>query len=101
LVTIALEIVADEFKIVAVGDVADALGEDGSSVSTFSRPTGPAASDFGNAGQFIDEVTRRQPAHRKGEFRSQRQPVQHHAEREPDHGSGDRPAKDDDDGMFA
>ena len=53
-------IVADEFEIVAVGDVADALGEKrlvGLDLFQADRPL--LAGDFGDTGQFIDEVAGR------------------------------------------
>ena len=94
-------IVADEFEIVAVGDVANALGEErlvGLDLLQADRPL--LAGDLGDAGEFVDEVARRQPAHGEGEFRAERQAVQHHAERKADHGGGDRSAEDDDHRML-
>ncbi len=101
-VAVALEIVADEFEIVAVGDVTNSLGEErfiGLDLFQADRPL--FTSDLGDAGEFVDEIARRQPAHREGKFRSQRQTVQHHAERKADHGGGNRTAEDDDHGMLA
>ena len=102
IVAVALEIVADEFEVVAVGDVANSLGEERLvGVDLFQADRSLLAGDFGDAGEFVDQIARRQPAHREGEFRAERQAVQDRAERKPDHGGGDRTAEDDDHGMFA
>jgi len=50
--------------------------------------------------RVVDELARRKPAHREGKFCSQRQTMEHRAERKTDHGGGDRTAKDDDDRVF-
>jgi hypothetical protein len=100
-VAVALEIVADEFEIVAVGDVTNALGEERFvGLDLFQSHRALLAGDFGDAGEFVDQVAGRQPAHGEGELRAERQPVQHHAKRKPDHGGGDRAAEDDDHRMF-
>ena len=102
IVAVALEIVADELEIVAVGDVADALGEErlvGLDLFQADRPL--LARDFRDAGEFVDEVARGQPAHGEGKFCAERQAVQDGHQRKPDHGGGDRSAEDDDDRMFA
>ena len=102
IVAVALEIVADEFEIVAVGDVADALGKERLvGLDLFQPDRSLLARDFGDAGEFVDQVARRQPAHGEGEFGAERQAVQDGAERKADHGGGDRSAEDDDDGVFA
>jgi hypothetical protein len=101
IVAVALEIVADEFEIVAVGDIADALGEERLvGLDLFQADRALLAGDFGDAGEFVDQVARGQPAHREGEFRAKRQAVQHRPQRKADHGRRDRSAEDDDDGMF-
>jgi hypothetical protein len=101
IVAVALEIVADEFHIVAVGDVADSLGEKRFvGLDLFQADRSLLAGDLGNARQFVDEVACRQPAHREGELRAKRQTVQHHAEGKADHGGGDRSAENDDDRML-
>ena len=77
IVAIALEIVADEFEIVAVGDVADSLGEERLvDLHLFQPDRTLLAGDLGDAGQFVDQIARREPAHGEGEFRAQRQAVQ-------------------------
>jgi hypothetical protein len=60
IVAVALHIVADEFEIVAVGDVADALGEErlvGLDLFQSDRPL--LAGDFRDACQFVDQIARR------------------------------------------
>ena len=93
-------IVADEFEIVAVGDVADSLGEERLvGLDLFQADRTLLAGDFRDAGQFVDQIARRQTAHGEGEFCAQRHAVQDRAERKPDKGRGERAAEDDDDGM--
>ncbi len=59
-VAIALQIVADEFEVVAVGDVADALGEKRLvRLDLFQADRSLLAGDFGDAGQFVDQIARR------------------------------------------
>ncbi len=101
IVAVTLEIVTDEFEVVAVGDVADALGEERIfGLDLFQADRSLLAGDFGDAGELVDEIARRQPAHREGEFRAQRQAMQHDAEGKADHRGGDRSAENDDDRMF-
>ena len=77
IVAVALEIVADEFEVVAVGDVADALGQERLvGLDLFQADRSLLAGDFRDAGEFVDEVARRQPAHGEGEFCAERQAVQ-------------------------
>ena len=102
IVAVALEIVADKVEVVAVGDVADALGEErlvGLDLFQAHRPL--LAGDLGDAGELVDELARRQPAHGEGKFGAERYAVQDRAERKADHGCRDRSAEDDDDGVFA
>ena len=56
---------------------------------------------LGNAGELVNEITGRQPAHRESEFEPERQAMQHHAERKADHRRRDRSTEDDDDGVLA
>jgi hypothetical protein len=101
IVAVAFHIVADEFHVVAVRDVADALGEERLvGLDLFQADRSLLAGDFSDAGEFVDQIARRQPAHGKGEFGAERQAMQHHAQRKADHGRGDRPAENDDHGMF-
>ena len=100
IVAVALEIVADEFEIVAVGDVANSLGEERLvGLDLFQADRSLLARDFRDAGEFVDQVARRQPAQREGEFGAERQAMQHRAQRKPDQRRGERAAEDDDDGM--
>ena len=100
IVAVAFEIVADEFEVVAVGDVANALGQErlvGLDLFQADRPL--LAGDFRDTGEFVDEIAGRKPAHGESKFRAERQAVQHYAERKADHRRRDRPAEDDDDGV--
>ena len=59
-VAVALEIVADEFEIVAVSDVADSLGEKRFvGFDFFQTDRTLLACDFGNARQFVHEIAGR------------------------------------------
>jgi hypothetical protein len=102
IVAVALHIVADEFEIIAVGDVANALGQErlvGLDLFQADRPL--LTRDFRDAGKLVDQIARRQPAQRECKFRPERNAVQDSAERKPDHGGGDRTAEHDDHRMFA
>jgi hypothetical protein len=59
------------------------------------------AGDLSDAGEFVDQVVRRQTAHRKGELHAERQAVRQHRERKADHGRRSRTAEDDDRSMIA
>ena len=83
IVAIAFEIVADEFEIVAVGDVTNSLGEERLvGFDFFQTDRTLLAGDFGDAGEFVDQIARRQPAHGEGEFRAERQTMQDRAQAE-------------------
>ena len=85
IVAIALHVVADEFEIVAVGDIADSLGEKRLiGLDLFQADRTLLAGDFRDAGQFVDQIARRETAHREGEFCTQRHAVQDRAERKAD-----------------
>ena len=100
IVAIALQIVADEFEIVAVGDVADSLGEERLvGLDLFQADRALLAGDFRDTGQFVDQIARRETAHGEGEFRAERHAVQDRAERKADQCRRERTAEDDDDGM--
>ena len=100
IVAVALEIVADEFQIVAVGDVANSLGEERLvGFDLFEADRTLLARDLGDAGQFVDQVARRQAAQGEGEFGAERQAMEHRRQRKPDQRRGERAAEDDDDGM--
>src|SRR5713101_10030626 len=102
IVAVAFEVVADEFEIVTVGDVAYSLGEERFVGLDFFEADRPLlARDVRDAGKLVDQIARRQPADREGKFRSQRQTMQNRAEWKPDHGGCDRSAEDNDYRMFA
>jgi hypothetical protein len=99
-VAIALEIVANEFEVVAVGDVADALGEERIvRPRPFPGRPAPACGRSRRARQFIDKVARRQAAHRKGELCAERHAVEHRRQGKADQRGGERAAENDDDGV--
>ncbi len=78
------------------------LARNGSSISTFSRPDRTLlAGDLGEAGDLVDQLALRNTAHAEDEFHAERQAVKDRRQREADQGRGERPAKNDDDGMVA
>ncbi len=99
-VAVAFEIVADEIVVVAVGDEADALGEEGILDLDLLQPDRPLlAGDFGEAGDFVDQVALGHAAQGEGEFRPERQAVKDRGEREADQGRGEGAAENDDEGV--
>ena len=101
-VAVALEIVADEIGVVAVGDEADAFGEEGIVGLDFFQADRPGlAGDFGDAGDFIDQFALGHAPHREGKFSAERQAVHDGGERKTDQSSGKRPTENDDERMFA
>ena len=101
-VAVALEIVADEIGVVAVGDEADALGEERVvDLDLLQADRALLAGDLGDAGQLVDQFALGHAAHREGEFGAERQAVHDRGEREADQRGGEGAAEDDDDGMFA
>ena len=58
-VAVALQVVADEIGVVAVGDKADALGEERILRRDLLQPDGTRlARDLGDAGEFVDQFAR-------------------------------------------
>ena len=101
-VAVALQIVTDKIRIVAVGDEADALGHEGVFALDFFKPQGTLlARDFCDPGQFIDQLALGHAPHRKGEFGAERQPVHDGGERKADERGGEGPAENDDERMLA
>ena len=75
-VAVALEIVADEFGVVAVGDEADALGEIRILDLDLFEPDRPLlARDLGKAGDLVHQFALRDAAHGEDEFHAERQAV--------------------------
>ena len=69
IIAIALEIVADEFGVVAVGDEADALGQERIlDLDLFEADRALLAGDFGKAGDLVDQFALRDAAHAEDEF---------------------------------
>ena len=92
IVAVALEIVADEFQIVAVGDVADSLGEERLVDLDFFQADRPLlARDFGDAGQFVDQIARRETAQGKCKLGAERQAMDNRRNGEPDQRRGEEP----------
>ena len=101
-VAVALEIVADEIRVVAVGDEADALGQERVFALDFFKTQGTLlARDFGDPRQFVDQLALGHAPHRKGEFGAERQPMHDGGERKTDKRGGEGPAENDDERMFA
>ena len=70
IVAVPLEIVADEFEIVAVGDVADSLGQERLvGLDLFQADRSLLARDLRDPGELVDQIMRSQPAHGEGVFR--------------------------------
>ena len=87
-VAIALEIVADEVRVVAVGDEADALGEERILDLDLFQPDRPLlARDLGEAGDLVDQLALRHAAHGEGVLHAERQAVHDRDERKADAGS--------------
>ncbi len=102
IVAIALEIIANEFEIVAVSDIPNSLGKERFiGFDFFQADRSLLACDLGDAGKFVDQIACRQPAHRECKFRTERQTMQNSTERKSDHRRGNRTTENDDDGMFA
>ena len=101
-VAVALEIVADEIGVVAVGDEADALGQERVvDLDLFQADRALLAGDFGEPGEFVDQFALGHAAHREGEFGAERQAVEDRGERKADQGGGERAAENDDERMLA
>jgi hypothetical protein len=68
-VAVALEIVADEIGVVAVGDETDAFGQERVFDLDFFEPDRSGlAGDFGKSRQFIDQFALGHAPHRKRKF---------------------------------
>ncbi len=99
-VAVAFEIVADEGAVIAVGDEADAFGEERILDIDFFQPDRAGlAGDFGKPRQFVDQVALAHAAQREGEFGAQRQPVEDRGKRKTDQGRREGSAENDDEGM--
>jgi hypothetical protein len=100
-VAVALEIVADEGGVIAVGDEADALCQEGIVKLDFFKPDWSGlAGDLGEACQFVDQVALAHAAQREGEFGAERQAMHDRGERESDERGGERPAENNDKGVL-
>ena len=84
-VAVALQLVADEIGVIAVGDEAHALGEERVvELDLFEADRSGLARDLGEAGDLVDQFARASCAHREGEAHAERQAVQHRSERKTD-----------------
>src|SRR6185437_10024728 len=102
IVAVALEIVADEIEIIAVGNEADTLGEERLvGLDLLQADRSLLARNLGDAGEFVDEVASREAAHGEDVLRPERQAMQDHAERKADHRRRNRAAEDDDGSVVA
>ena len=96
-VAVALEIVADEVVVVAVGDEPDALGQERVLDLDLFEPDRPLlARDLGQPRDLVDQFALGDAAHGEGEFRPERQAVEDRGERKADQGGGERAAENDD-----
>jgi len=77
-VAIALEIVADELGIVAVGDEANALGQERVLDLDLLQADRPLfARDLGKARNLVDQLALGHAPHGEGEFGAEREAVKH------------------------
>ncbi len=96
-VAVALEIIADEIGIIAVGDEADAFGKEGIVDLDLLEPDRPLlAGEVGKAGDLVNQLALGGAAQREGELGAERQAVEDRVQREADQGRGKRTAEDDD-----
>ncbi len=101
-VAVALEIIADEAGVVAVGDEADAFGKEGFvDLDLFQADRSGLTGHFGKPGDFVHQLTLGHTAHRKREFRAERHAVHDRGKGEPDQRRGRAAAEDEDRRMFA
>ena len=101
-VTVAFKIVADELGLVAVGDEADAFGEERVlDFDLFESDRPLLARDFGKSGDLVDELALGRAPHGEGKSGPQRQPVKNRIERKADQRRGKRSTENDDDRVFA
>jgi len=96
-VAVALHRVLDELLVVAVRDIADALGEERVvDLHALERHRAVLAHHLGDLGQLLDELARMGAAHRERELEPERQPVRDTRERKADHRRGKHAAADHD-----
>jgi hypothetical protein len=99
-VAIALEIVANEGRIVAVGDEAHALGQERIfDLHAFEADRALLARDLRQSGKLVDQLALRDAAQGEGISGSERKPVEDRRQRKSDERRRERAAEDDDEGM--
>ena len=102
IVAVALEIVANEFGVIAVGDEADAFGQIGIfDLDLLQTERTLLAGDFGDRGDLVNQFTLGQAPHGEGELRPQRQAVNDRTKGKADQRSRERSAKNDNNGVIA
>ena len=75
-VAVALQVIADESRVITVGDEPDALGEERILDLYLLQADGPLlAGDLGNACDFVDQLALGHAPQRKRKFGTERQPV--------------------------
>ena len=87
--------------VVAVGDEADALGEERIvDFDLFQADRALLARDLGETGDLVDQFALRHAAHREGELRAERQAVEDRRQRKADQGRRERAAENHDGGVL-
>ena len=100
IVAVALQVVANEFVIVAVCDEADALGQERVlDLDLFQADRPLLARDLGQSGDLVDQLALGDAAKREREFRAEREPMENRGQREADEGRCERAAEDHDGGV--
>src|SRR5205085_6609718 len=96
-VAVALEVVADEIRVIAIRNEADALGKERIFGRDLLQPGRPGrARDLSQAGKLVDQFARTGAAQREREANAERQPVHHRDERKPGEGRGEGAAENED-----
>ena len=92
-----LEIVADKIAVIAVGDVADALGEEGIvDLDLLQTDRSLLARDFGESGQFVHKIALRHAPHGERESGAERETVKNRGKRKADKRGRERAAENHD-----
>ena len=96
-VAVALEVVADEVVVVAVGDEADALGQERILDLDLFEPERPLlARDLGEPRDLVDQIALGDAPQGESELRPERQAMKDRRERKPDQRGGKRAAENHD-----
>src|SRR5262249_15384236 len=96
-VAVALEIVANEVRVVAVGDEADALGQEWVfDLGLFKPDRTVLARYLGESSDLVDQLALAEAPNCEGELRAERKAVENARQRETDQRRRERTAEDDD-----